>query len=189
MTLKSSIDLSRGPQGRIFQIKLLGDYSLNLLLGGHPVAGKLRWEIDMQIKKLDDQRRRHLHRSGAPQREGMLASNNKSSPSNFWSTHILFIIRRILLILYLFRIDISRLERRARGPGAPLADAKHRKTLTGILQIFFDKNDDGDKNGDAQRLNDQSDKEEMLLDDAQDSATQQQKNGRFESIGNLNSNG
>uniref|UniRef100_A0A915KHR0 Uncharacterized protein n=1 Tax=Romanomermis culicivorax TaxID=13658 RepID=A0A915KHR0_ROMCU len=28
-----------------------------------------------------------------------------------------------------------RLERRARSPGAPLADAKHRKTSTGILQI------------------------------------------------------
>uniref|UniRef100_A0A915KEV5 PiggyBac transposable element-derived protein domain-containing protein n=1 Tax=Romanomermis culicivorax TaxID=13658 RepID=A0A915KEV5_ROMCU len=32
--------------------------------------------------------------------------------------------------------DINHLERRAKGPGAPLADAKHRKTLTGILQYF-----------------------------------------------------
>uniref|UniRef100_A0A915JYG6 Uncharacterized protein n=1 Tax=Romanomermis culicivorax TaxID=13658 RepID=A0A915JYG6_ROMCU len=36
---------------------------------GQRVAGKLRWEIDMQIKELDDQRCKHLHRSGAPQRE------------------------------------------------------------------------------------------------------------------------
>uniref|UniRef100_A0A915KF00 Uncharacterized protein n=1 Tax=Romanomermis culicivorax TaxID=13658 RepID=A0A915KF00_ROMCU len=30
--------------------------------------------------------------------------------------------------------SIFRLERRAKGPGAPLADAKHRKTFIGILQ-------------------------------------------------------
>uniref|UniRef100_A0A915JSB5 Uncharacterized protein n=1 Tax=Romanomermis culicivorax TaxID=13658 RepID=A0A915JSB5_ROMCU len=32
------------------------------------VAGKLQWEINMQIDELDDQGHRHLHRSGAPQR-------------------------------------------------------------------------------------------------------------------------
>uniref|UniRef100_A0A915I0B6 Uncharacterized protein n=1 Tax=Romanomermis culicivorax TaxID=13658 RepID=A0A915I0B6_ROMCU len=37
----------------------------------------------MQIKELDDQQHKNLHESGAPQREGMLASNNKPSPSNF----------------------------------------------------------------------------------------------------------
>uniref|UniRef100_A0A915IYB3 Uncharacterized protein n=1 Tax=Romanomermis culicivorax TaxID=13658 RepID=A0A915IYB3_ROMCU len=37
--------------------------------GGHPVAGKLPWEIDMQIDELDDQRPRHLHRSGAPRKD------------------------------------------------------------------------------------------------------------------------
>uniref|UniRef100_A0A915KUT9 Uncharacterized protein n=1 Tax=Romanomermis culicivorax TaxID=13658 RepID=A0A915KUT9_ROMCU len=31
------------------------------------------------------------------------------------------------------RFDISHLEQRAKGPGALLADPKHRKTLTGIL--------------------------------------------------------
>uniref|UniRef100_A0A915KXI7 Uncharacterized protein n=1 Tax=Romanomermis culicivorax TaxID=13658 RepID=A0A915KXI7_ROMCU len=41
---------------------------------------------------------------------------------------------------------------------------------------------------DAEQLTDHSDDEEMLLDDAKNSATQQ-KNGRFESIGNLNSLG
>uniref|UniRef100_A0A915IAB3 Uncharacterized protein n=1 Tax=Romanomermis culicivorax TaxID=13658 RepID=A0A915IAB3_ROMCU len=32
------------------------------------------------------------------------------------------------------RSDINHLEPRARGPGTPFADAKHTKTLTGILQ-------------------------------------------------------
>uniref|UniRef100_A0A915KRB6 Uncharacterized protein n=1 Tax=Romanomermis culicivorax TaxID=13658 RepID=A0A915KRB6_ROMCU len=36
---------------------------------GHPVDGKLRQEIAMQIDELDDQQRRHLHRSGAPQKD------------------------------------------------------------------------------------------------------------------------
>uniref|UniRef100_A0A915IQE1 Uncharacterized protein n=1 Tax=Romanomermis culicivorax TaxID=13658 RepID=A0A915IQE1_ROMCU len=39
-----------------------------------------------------------------------------------------------LLCLPLWEIDISHLERRAQDPGAPLADAKQRKTLTEILQ-------------------------------------------------------
>uniref|UniRef100_A0A915JYN8 Uncharacterized protein n=1 Tax=Romanomermis culicivorax TaxID=13658 RepID=A0A915JYN8_ROMCU len=33
------------------------------------------------------------------------------------------------------RDPINRLERRAKGPGDPLADSKHRKTLTGIMQF------------------------------------------------------
>uniref|UniRef100_A0A915HMW4 Ribosomal protein S14 n=1 Tax=Romanomermis culicivorax TaxID=13658 RepID=A0A915HMW4_ROMCU len=55
----------------------------------------------MQIKELDDQRHKHLHRSGAPWKDGNMT---------------------------------IRLEQRAKRPGALLADAKPRKTLTGILQ-------------------------------------------------------
>uniref|UniRef100_A0A915KBJ8 Uncharacterized protein n=1 Tax=Romanomermis culicivorax TaxID=13658 RepID=A0A915KBJ8_ROMCU len=33
--------------------------------------------------------------------------------------------------------SLIRLEQRAKSPGAPLADAKHRKTSTGILQSHF----------------------------------------------------
>uniref|UniRef100_A0A915JK55 Uncharacterized protein n=1 Tax=Romanomermis culicivorax TaxID=13658 RepID=A0A915JK55_ROMCU len=35
----------------------------------HPVDGKPHWEIAMQIDEMDDQRHRHLHRSGAPQKD------------------------------------------------------------------------------------------------------------------------
>uniref|UniRef100_A0A915LCH9 Uncharacterized protein n=1 Tax=Romanomermis culicivorax TaxID=13658 RepID=A0A915LCH9_ROMCU len=59
----------------------------------------------MQIKELDDQGRRHLHRSGAPEKDKYDNSNNH-------------------------------LEQRAKGPGAPHADRKLRKTLLGILQYF-----------------------------------------------------
>uniref|UniRef100_A0A915KNL3 Transmembrane protein n=1 Tax=Romanomermis culicivorax TaxID=13658 RepID=A0A915KNL3_ROMCU len=82
--------------GRISQFRRTRDI-------GHPVAGKLPCEIDIQIEELDDQWRKHLHGIGAPQSEGNLT---------------------------------IRLKRRAKGPGTPLADAKHRKTLTGILQVW-----------------------------------------------------
>uniref|UniRef100_A0A915HYQ6 Uncharacterized protein n=1 Tax=Romanomermis culicivorax TaxID=13658 RepID=A0A915HYQ6_ROMCU len=39
-----------------------------ILLGSLLVA-KLPWEVDMQIGKVDDQRGRHLHRDGTPQKE------------------------------------------------------------------------------------------------------------------------
>uniref|UniRef100_A0A915JQH9 Uncharacterized protein n=1 Tax=Romanomermis culicivorax TaxID=13658 RepID=A0A915JQH9_ROMCU len=35
----------------------------------HPVDRKLHQEIAMQIDELDDQRRKHLHGNGAPQRD------------------------------------------------------------------------------------------------------------------------
>uniref|UniRef100_A0A915L2M9 Uncharacterized protein n=1 Tax=Romanomermis culicivorax TaxID=13658 RepID=A0A915L2M9_ROMCU len=44
-------------------------------------------------------------------------------------------------------------------------------------------------NSDAEQLNDNSDDEEMPLDDAQKDSATQQKNGRFESIVNLDSFG
>uniref|UniRef100_A0A915KV76 Uncharacterized protein n=1 Tax=Romanomermis culicivorax TaxID=13658 RepID=A0A915KV76_ROMCU len=43
---------------------------------GHPVAGKLRWEINMQIKELDDQQCRHSQGNGAPQRKRNLDLNH-----------------------------------------------------------------------------------------------------------------
>uniref|UniRef100_A0A915HHM0 Uncharacterized protein n=1 Tax=Romanomermis culicivorax TaxID=13658 RepID=A0A915HHM0_ROMCU len=39
---------------------------------GHPVDGKLGWEIAVQIQELDNQRPRHLHRNGAPQKDQKL---------------------------------------------------------------------------------------------------------------------
>uniref|UniRef100_A0A915HM32 Uncharacterized protein n=1 Tax=Romanomermis culicivorax TaxID=13658 RepID=A0A915HM32_ROMCU len=62
---------------------------------GTLLMAKLRWEVDMQIDKVDDQLCRHLHRSGAPQKDGKA---------------------------------IFHLERRVKGPGAPLAEASNRKT-------------------------------------------------------------
>uniref|UniRef100_A0A915IWG7 Uncharacterized protein n=1 Tax=Romanomermis culicivorax TaxID=13658 RepID=A0A915IWG7_ROMCU len=38
----------------------------------HPVDGKLHREIAMQIDELDDQRHRHLHRNGVPQKDQKL---------------------------------------------------------------------------------------------------------------------
>uniref|UniRef100_A0A915JCX4 Uncharacterized protein n=1 Tax=Romanomermis culicivorax TaxID=13658 RepID=A0A915JCX4_ROMCU len=50
---------------------------------GHPVAGKLQWEIDMQIEELDDQQHKHLHRDGGPQRDknDIMLASNKPLPS------------------------------------------------------------------------------------------------------------
>uniref|UniRef100_A0A915IYG8 Uncharacterized protein n=1 Tax=Romanomermis culicivorax TaxID=13658 RepID=A0A915IYG8_ROMCU len=45
---------------------------------GHPVDGKLHQEIDMQIDKLDDQRRRHLHRSAAPKKDQKIRPTDRS---------------------------------------------------------------------------------------------------------------
>uniref|UniRef100_A0A915IW47 Uncharacterized protein n=1 Tax=Romanomermis culicivorax TaxID=13658 RepID=A0A915IW47_ROMCU len=36
---------------------------------GHPVDGKWRREIAMQIDEMDDQRPKHLHRNGAPKKD------------------------------------------------------------------------------------------------------------------------
>uniref|UniRef100_A0A915I0I4 Uncharacterized protein n=1 Tax=Romanomermis culicivorax TaxID=13658 RepID=A0A915I0I4_ROMCU len=93
----------------------------------------------MQIEELDDQWCRHLHRSGVPQ-------NDRSDDDRSLSTLIIFFDNVVLASnktftselvfdLHKFYSDlINRLEQKAKGPGAPLADCKHRKTLLRILQ-------------------------------------------------------
>uniref|UniRef100_A0A915IQX4 Uncharacterized protein n=1 Tax=Romanomermis culicivorax TaxID=13658 RepID=A0A915IQX4_ROMCU len=46
----------------------------------------------------------------------------------------IFQVLPMKMLIFDGRTDISSLEQRALGPGAPLADTKPRKTLTGILQ-------------------------------------------------------
>uniref|UniRef100_A0A915IR98 Uncharacterized protein n=1 Tax=Romanomermis culicivorax TaxID=13658 RepID=A0A915IR98_ROMCU len=81
-------DHSIGCRGQIFNIKVIDSlpvapylmFSRGIVLTssvGYPVVGKLRWEVDMQINKLDDQLCRHLHSIAAPQREGMGAINDR----------------------------------------------------------------------------------------------------------------
>uniref|UniRef100_A0A915J938 Uncharacterized protein n=1 Tax=Romanomermis culicivorax TaxID=13658 RepID=A0A915J938_ROMCU len=47
---------------------------------GTLLVAKLGWEVDMQINKMDDQQRRHLHRSGAPQKDGNLILQKSKEP-------------------------------------------------------------------------------------------------------------
>uniref|UniRef100_A0A915KLH5 Uncharacterized protein n=1 Tax=Romanomermis culicivorax TaxID=13658 RepID=A0A915KLH5_ROMCU len=47
---------------------IFGLCCINIIVG-HPVDGKLRPEIALQIDKLDDQQRKHWHRNGAPKKD------------------------------------------------------------------------------------------------------------------------
>uniref|UniRef100_A0A915JYL1 Uncharacterized protein n=1 Tax=Romanomermis culicivorax TaxID=13658 RepID=A0A915JYL1_ROMCU len=90
------------------------------------LVAKLRWEVDMQIDKVDDQRRRHLHRSGAPQKDGMLASPNKPFTS----------ISDLVYINYL----VIRYYGKAKGQRPMrqrLLTSSERKTYKGILKLDF----------------------------------------------------
>uniref|UniRef100_A0A915HIA1 Uncharacterized protein n=1 Tax=Romanomermis culicivorax TaxID=13658 RepID=A0A915HIA1_ROMCU len=51
----------------------------------HPVAGKLRWAFHIQIDELDDQRCKHLHRDGAPQRDKNDNQINHLKPRQPWA--------------------------------------------------------------------------------------------------------
>uniref|UniRef100_A0A915J5Q3 Uncharacterized protein n=1 Tax=Romanomermis culicivorax TaxID=13658 RepID=A0A915J5Q3_ROMCU len=80
----------------------------------------------MQIDELDDQQHRHLHRSGAPQREGSkyILASKKPLPSTL-----------VLNLHKLYSDWTNRLEQRAKGTGAHLLTAGSGRPVKGSCKI------------------------------------------------------
>uniref|UniRef100_A0A915HSS4 Uncharacterized protein n=1 Tax=Romanomermis culicivorax TaxID=13658 RepID=A0A915HSS4_ROMCU len=80
------------------------------------LVAKLRWEVDMQIDKVDYHQCRHLHRSGVPQKDKReLLMSNKA----FTSLHM---------------IQYPNRSEKLKAQVPMLADVKQQEDFKGILQ-------------------------------------------------------